>query len=87
MVYAEHYYRVMRDYIEKNHLRDDISGKNIVIEVPKGEVSKVSGQKRANKLRLQNEYNVKNVVSEVLSGLFSKLEIVACLMPIFFRCV
>ena len=61
MVYAEHYYRVMRDYIEKNHLRDDISGKNIVIEVPKGEVSKVSGQKRANKLRLQNEYNVKNV--------------------------
>lgn len=27
MVYAEHYYRVMRDYIEKNHLRDDISGK------------------------------------------------------------
>ena len=51
----------MRDYIEKNHLRDDISGKNIVIEVPKGEVSKVSGQKRANKLRLQNEYNVKNV--------------------------
>ena len=61
MVYAEHYYRVMRDYIEKNHLRDDISGKNIVIEVPKGEVSKVSGQKRANKLRLQNEYNVKTV--------------------------
>lgn len=26
---------------------------------------------------------LKNVVSEVLSGLFSKLEIVACLMPIF----
>ncbi len=28
---------------------------------------------------------LKNVVSVVLSGLFSKLEIVACLMPIFFR--
>ncbi|STI86143.1 Uncharacterised protein [Escherichia coli] len=27
---------------------------------------------------------LKNVVSVVLSGLFSKLEIVACLMPIFF---
>jgi len=27
---------------------------------------------------------LKNVVSVVLSGLFSKLEIVACLIPIFF---
>ena len=61
LVYGEHYYRVMRDYIALHGLADEIRGKNITIYVPVGETSKASGQKRANKLRLQNEYNVKNV--------------------------
>ena len=38
-----------------------ISGKNIVIETGIGETSKTSGQRRKNKLRLQNEYNVNNI--------------------------
>lgn len=61
MVYAEHYYRVMRDYIERNGLSEKLRGRNIFIEVPPGEVSKASGQKRSNKLRLKDEYNVKSV--------------------------
>ncbi|MCI8386924.1 MAG: radical SAM protein [Clostridiales bacterium] len=70
LVYSEHYYRVIREYIETNQLREDMRGKNITIYVPIGETSKVSGQKRTNKLRLQNEYNVNNVKIVESSELF-----------------
>jgi len=61
LVYGELYYRRMRDCIESQGLSEQLSGKMLTIEVPPGEVSKASGQKRLNKLRLQNEYNVKNI--------------------------
>ena len=61
LVYSELYYHRMRDYIEANGLRERIAGKTLRIYVPAGDVSKASGQGRANKLRLQNEYNVKNI--------------------------
>ncbi|MBQ8551230.1 MAG: radical SAM protein [Clostridia bacterium] len=61
MVYSELYMRRIREYIAANGLSDKLAGKNIKIHVPVGETSKVSGQKRCNKLSLQNEYNVKSV--------------------------
>ena len=61
MVYSELYYKKIREYIDDHGLTERISGKDITLYVPSGEVSKVSGQKRSNKLRLQNEYNVKSV--------------------------
>ena len=61
LVYSELYYHRMRDYIETHGLREAISGRVLRIFVPVGDVSKASGQGRANKLRLQNEYNVKNI--------------------------
>lgn len=61
LVYGEHYYRLMREYIADHQLTDEIRGSDIIIYVPKGETSKASGQKRLNKCRLQNEYSVNNV--------------------------
>ncbi len=61
MVYSELYYRKIRAFIEANGLTDKLSGRDIRIHVPIGEVSKVSGQKHMNKLRLQREYAVKSV--------------------------
>ncbi len=61
IVYAELYYHRIRPYIEEHGMRERIAGHNLTIYVPKGDVSKASGQKRANKLRIQNEYNVKNI--------------------------
>ena len=50
LVYAEHYMRVIREYTDEHKL--SIAGKDVVIRAPKGETSKVLGQKRKNKLRL-----------------------------------
>ncbi len=61
MVYSELYYRKIRAFIESNGLSDKLPGRDMRIYVPVGEVSKVSGQKRMNKLRLQKEYGVKTV--------------------------
>lgn len=61
LVYGELYWRRMREYIDAHGLAEVIRGKNLTIYVPRGEVSKASGQKRLNKSRLQNEYNVKNI--------------------------
>lgn len=55
------YYDIIKKYIEENTLADKIRDKNIEIFVPLHESSKVVGQKRSNKLRLQNEYFVKNI--------------------------
>ncbi len=61
LVYGELYYNRMREYIESRGLRDSLKDRTLIVKVPAGEVSKASGQNRRNKLRLQNEYNVKNV--------------------------
>lgn len=56
----EVYYKIIREKFEsvnKNLLIDA----DIVINCPKGAVSKVIGQKRCNKLKIQREYNVKNI--------------------------
>lgn len=61
LVDSEIYYDRIKEYIEKNSLAEKIDGKNIVIYAPRGEVSKVSGHKRRNKQRLQDEYYVKSI--------------------------
>ena len=50
LVYAEHYMRVIREYINEHKIC--LAGKDVVIRAPRGETSKVVGQKRKNKLRL-----------------------------------
>ncbi len=47
----------------------DVSGREVTIFAPKGEVSKVIGQKRKNKLLIQNEYNVKRLAVIEMDGL------------------
>ncbi len=61
MVYSELYMQRIREYIKANGLTDKLSGRDIKIYVPRGDVSKASGQKRCNKQRLHDEYNVKSV--------------------------
>lgn len=61
LVDNEIYYDVICEYIRKRSLEDAIRGRDIVISVAKGEVSKVVGQKKAIKRRLQDEYCVKNI--------------------------
>ncbi|MBQ7821003.1 MAG: radical SAM protein [Clostridia bacterium] len=61
LVDCEIYYDIIKDHIEKNSLAEKIKGRDIVIYAPYGEVSKVSGHKRGNKRRLQDEYYVKNI--------------------------
>lgn len=49
----------------------DISGKNVTVFSAKGTVSQVVGQKKRNKIRIQNRYNVKKVKAveiETLKG-------------------
>ena len=61
LVDCEIYYSKIAEYIRINSLEDKIRGKNIVVYVPFGEVSKIVGHKKKNKLRLQDEYYVKNI--------------------------
>ena len=61
LVYSALYYKRIKDYIESNGLTDAISGRDITVYVPCGEVSKASGQKRSNKERLKREYGVHGV--------------------------
>ncbi len=61
MVYSELYYKKICDYIKAHDLGDMISGRDVTIYVPRGETSKASGQKRANKERLRREYGARDV--------------------------
>lgn len=61
MVYSELYMQRIREYISQNGIADRLRGRDIRIYVPLGEASKASGQKRCNKQRLHDEYNVKSV--------------------------
>jgi len=49
------------DKIRKSLNGTNISEKNLVIECPRGEISKVCGQHKKNKITICREYNVKNV--------------------------
>ncbi len=61
MVYSELYYQKIREYITSNDLEERMRGGDITVYVPRGEVSKVAGQKRANKMRILNDYGARSV--------------------------
>ncbi len=61
LVYSQLYYKKICDYIRENQLSEKLTGRDIIVCVPCGEVSKASGQKRANKERLKREYGVRDV--------------------------
>ncbi len=61
MVYSELYYEKIREYIEKKSLAENIRGRDVTVYVPRGEVSKAAGQKRANKMRICAEYGARGV--------------------------
>lgn len=61
MVYSELYYKKIREYIEENSLAEKIRDRSVTVYVPRGEVSKVAGQKRANKTRICGEYGARSV--------------------------
>lgn len=58
--------------------KGDISGHTVVITSPKGTISQVCGQKKRNKIRIQNKYNVKKVKAvemDTLTGYNIKIDI------------
>ncbi len=61
LVYSELYYKRICEYIGKSFGDGELCGKCIKIYVPRGEVSKASGHKRANKIKLSEKYKLKNV--------------------------
>lgn len=61
LVYSELYYKKICEYIEFHGLAGRMTGRDAVIYVPCGEISKVSGQKRTNKERLCREYGARDV--------------------------
>lgn len=61
LVYSELYFERICEYIDTHSIADSIRGKNITVCVPRGEVSKAAGQKRANKTRIFERYGAKNV--------------------------
>lgn len=61
MVYSELYYRKICGYIESHGIAEKIAGRDVMLYVPRGEVSKASGQKRANKIRLCEDFGVRSV--------------------------
>lgn len=62
LVYGEHYMRVIDDHIST--LKTELSGRNIVLKVPCGEVSKAVGQKRKNILRMIEKYGISRIKVE-----------------------
>ncbi len=61
MVYSELYYKKIREYIAENSLADRMRNRDVAVYVPRGEVSKAAGQKRANKTRICAEYGARSV--------------------------
>jgi len=60
LVQSSLYMKLIEEELSK-YKRDELCGRDIVIEIPRGETSKLIGQKRCNKLKIQNEYSVKNI--------------------------
>lgn len=59
MVISRHYLKKLTALLEP--VRDEIVGKELTVLCPKGEISKVIGQKQTNKLKILSEFNVKNL--------------------------
>ncbi len=59
LVISNYYYMKIKSYLDT--IRDNIKDKNLTVFCPKGETSKIVGHKQANKLKILNEYNVKNL--------------------------
>ncbi len=59
MVVSRHYLKKLTALLDP--VKEDITGKELTVFCPKGEISKVIGQKQANKLKILNEYNVKKL--------------------------
>ncbi len=58
MVYSELYYNRI---VEKLAEMPDVSGKNLIVEVSNGEISKAVGQKKRNKERIQTNFHIHNI--------------------------
>ena len=56
LIIGEVYYRKIHETLDRNNLK-----KSVTISVPKGDISAAVGHKRTNKIRIENEYNVKNI--------------------------
>ncbi len=70
MVESLLFYRIIKTELEKYH-RDYYNEKNIIVLCPKGCVSKISGQKKHNKIKIMREFNIKNISiieSDTISG-------------------
>lgn len=61
LVYSELYYRRICECIGKKSAQVPSEGRTLSVRVPVGEVSKASGQKRANKLALIKKYGFSDV--------------------------
>lgn len=59
MVISRYYMRRMLPML--NSIREKIVGKELIIYCAKGEISKVIGHKQTNKMKILNEYSVKNI--------------------------
>jgi histone acetyltransferase (RNA polymerase elongator complex component) len=54
------YYELIKQNLDK-YAKSTLSDANITVYCPIGAISKVIGHKRSNKIKIQSEYNVKNV--------------------------
>lgn len=61
LVYSELYFKRICEYIDTHSPAENIRDKNITVYVPRGEVSKAAGQKRANKVRICAKYGAKDI--------------------------
>lgn len=59
MVISRYYMNRMLPLL--NSMKDEIKGKDLIIHCAKGEISKIIGHKQTNKMKILNEYNVKNI--------------------------
>ncbi len=59
MVISRHYLKKLTALLDP--VRDEIKDKELTVYCPKGEISKVIGQKQTNKLKILSEYNVKKL--------------------------
>ncbi len=59
LVISRHYLRKINAQLEP--IKDTIRDKELTVYCPKGEISKIIGHKQTNKMKILNEFNVKNI--------------------------
>ncbi len=59
MVMSRYYFKKLTGLLDP--VKNEIAGKDLTVFCRKGEISKVVGQRQANKLKILNEYNVKKL--------------------------